>query len=280
MAYACGTLPQLKDHALRFDQESFKDLLGKASVNKRGLYSMDNVEELFRFYSRGLRFDEVKPILAFTSVDIDQGKEVLLSMGDIAHAARITCTLPGIFEPVEWGGGQLVDGGLLNIIPLEEVKRFGTDIAIGLNIPGARHIFREEYLRLRKIARFIKKMFSLRRTRKLISSAYAVFANAGYVEIEIEQDESQYQSIFSVLGRCMDLAIEAEKKEYRVDINPHLDFIISPMLPPVHLEGFKQSKYFYDEGRRTGELYISKIRKAMEEYKEKKQFDRSFTLTF
>ncbi len=280
MAYACGTLPQLKEHALRFDQESFSTLLGKANMNGTGLYSMDNIEELFRFYSRDLRFDEVKPILAFTAVDIEQGKEVLLSMGDIAHAARISCTLPAVFEPIEWGGGHLVDGGLLNILPFNEVKRFGSDIVIAFNIPGARHIFKAEYLKLRKAIVLLKKLFSFNRTRKIIRSAYVSLANAGFMEVEVEEDEVQYQTLLSTLGRCMDLAIEASKKEYHFATNPHSDFIITPLLPALHLKGLKQTTYFYNAGRKSAEQFIPRLKQAMAEYEEHKKHDGTFTVTF
>ena len=68
------------------------------------------------------------PPKAFVAADIETGEQVVLCMGDIARAACISCVLPGVFEPVTWGNRVLVDGGILNQMPLDVVKDFGATL--------------------------------------------------------------------------------------------------------------------------------------------------------
>ena len=127
-ALACGTMQNLKKIALSIDKKSIMEMMPKG---KGGLYSLDVLEDFGRKeITDGKQFEEVRPNLGFVSSDIETGEQVVLSMGDIARGARISCTLPFFFEAVKWGGRTLVDGGLLNFIPVDVVRDAGMDIVV------------------------------------------------------------------------------------------------------------------------------------------------------
>src|SRR6185503_9826672 len=73
-SYACGTLPQLKEFALRFNREVLSNFIEK-SANKSGVYSLDRMEELLRVFTRNQKFEEVQPLMGFIAVDINRGEE-------------------------------------------------------------------------------------------------------------------------------------------------------------------------------------------------------------
>ncbi|MDH7513155.1 MAG: patatin-like phospholipase family protein [Clostridiales bacterium] len=68
------------------------------------------------------------------TVDLITGKEVVLGKGSLAKAMRATMAVPTIFTPVEWEGRLLVDGGLLNNLPVDVVKNMGADIVIAVDL--------------------------------------------------------------------------------------------------------------------------------------------------
>jgi NTE family protein len=63
--------------------------------------------------------------------DLITGKAVVLNSGNLARAVRASMAIPGYFSPTEYNGKFLVDGGVVNNYPAEQVKAMGADIIIG-----------------------------------------------------------------------------------------------------------------------------------------------------
>ncbi len=250
-AYACGSLQEFKKLALSLDNVSIKNFVVKSS-GKGGLYSLDKVEEELLKFTKGLTFDEVKPLMSFTAVDIETGEQVPLCMGDIAKAARISCTLPGVFEPITWGNRTLVDGGLLSLVPLHELKQFSPDIVIGVNMRGTKHIFSQRQLTMRKFLNYLKRFLFVEELETWIESLMS--------EDDV-YDLNKKPGIFSVLGKSLDLAIAANKRDDQEDLN--CDLLITPNLPLLKRDIFAQFNPYYEAGKRVGREHIPQIQKLI-----------------
>ena len=68
------------------------------------------------------------------AVDIDDMSEVLLANGSLHKAVLASMSIPEIYEPVEWKGMRLADGGLLNNLPVDVVRDMGADIVIAIDL--------------------------------------------------------------------------------------------------------------------------------------------------
>ncbi|HUX11647.1 MAG TPA: patatin-like phospholipase family protein [Spirochaetia bacterium] len=68
------------------------------------------------------------------AVDIANGDEVHLSSGSLALALRASMSAPGVFAPIEVDGRLLVDGGVLNNLPVDVARQLGADIVIAVDI--------------------------------------------------------------------------------------------------------------------------------------------------
>ncbi|MEH6568840.1 MAG: patatin-like phospholipase family protein [Halioglobus sp.] len=68
------------------------------------------------------------------ATDLVTGSEVVLDHGDLALAMRASMSVPGLFDPVVWGDYMLVDGGLVNNVPIDVVRDMGADIVIAVNV--------------------------------------------------------------------------------------------------------------------------------------------------
>ncbi len=71
--------------------------------------------------------------LAAVATDLHAGERVVLNRGSIARAVRASCAIPGIFSPVEIGGKLLVDGGVLERVPISTAKDMGADFVIAVD---------------------------------------------------------------------------------------------------------------------------------------------------
>lgn len=72
--------------------------------------------------------------MACIATDIVTGEEVVIDQGSVLEAIRASISVPAIFTVVKWGGRYLVDGGLVNPVPVSVVKRMGADFVIAVNV--------------------------------------------------------------------------------------------------------------------------------------------------
>jgi len=80
------------------------------------------------------RFSDLRRPLAMVAVDLNTGREVVLDNGRVADALRATISVPGVFLPVEIGSLRLVDGGMLNNLPVDVVRRMGAEAVIAVDV--------------------------------------------------------------------------------------------------------------------------------------------------
>lgn len=79
-------------------------------------------------------FDDLPIPYRCVAVDLITGNEIILKEGSISKALRSTMSIPSAFNPVQWGDSLLVDGGLLNNLPVDVVRDMGADIVIAVNV--------------------------------------------------------------------------------------------------------------------------------------------------
>lgn len=80
-------------------------------------------------------FNKFKVPLRVVAADIETGDAVVISKGELATAVRASMSVPGVFAPVEIDGRLLVDGGIVNNLPMDVVRGMGADrlIVVELN---------------------------------------------------------------------------------------------------------------------------------------------------
>ena len=84
------------------------------------------------------------------ATDVEKGESVIIKKGNLAEAMRASMAIPTVFTPEEIDGKALLDGGLVNNFPVEEMKKMGADIIIGVDV-GFRYYKRNELNSLVKI---------------------------------------------------------------------------------------------------------------------------------
>ena len=133
--YAAGLDPAyLEQEALRMG--GWRNLLPLVdrSLPGLGLLKGERVREYFVHHLGDRTFADLRVPLALVVVDLLTGEEVALTSGQVADAVRATVSLTGVLAPVRLGGRLLVDGGLLNNIPADVVRRMGADVVIAVDV--------------------------------------------------------------------------------------------------------------------------------------------------
>jgi NTE family protein len=79
-------------------------------------------------------FADLRLPFAVISTDYNSGREVVLKDGNLADAVRATMSVPGVFEPVEIGGYKLLDGGVLDNVPVGVARSLGAEKVIAVDV--------------------------------------------------------------------------------------------------------------------------------------------------
>ncbi|MGE5552383.1 MAG: patatin-like phospholipase family protein [Betaproteobacteria bacterium] len=103
-------------------------------VPRLGFVRAEQLLQLLRTLTKGKSFDQLQTPFAAVAVDIERGEEVILQKGPVAEAIVASASIPGIFVPQRWGERLLVDGGVLNRVPLDVTRRLGAEVVVAVDV--------------------------------------------------------------------------------------------------------------------------------------------------
>ena len=104
----------------------------RAAVGSSGLETM--LKRLTEGVPGDVKFDRMPIPFRAVATDLVSGEAVVFEHGELAAVMRASMSVPAAFAPVEIGGRLLVDGGLVDNLPVDVVRRMGADIVIAVNI--------------------------------------------------------------------------------------------------------------------------------------------------
>jgi len=129
--YALGVpIEEMEKEALEF---SAKDLL-ELTIPRMGLSDGNKLERIIRNSIRNKSFADLKIPLYVVTTDVENGTEVIFSEGDLTQAIKASCSLPGIFTPVTIDGKLLIDGGIINSVPVSVAYNMGADFVVATDV--------------------------------------------------------------------------------------------------------------------------------------------------
>lgn len=129
--YAAGSdVERLYQIAKLFKRKYYLDF----TVPKMGFISGKRVKDMIRALTYNRRLEELDIPTAVVATDILTGEKVVMTEGPIAEAVRGSISIPGIFVPEKMGDRLLVDGGVIDRIPVSVVKSLGADLVIAVDV--------------------------------------------------------------------------------------------------------------------------------------------------
>lgn len=108
--------------------------LADFTLPKKGLIKGEKLEALLNKRFKDVDIEQLRIPFAAVAADLKTGQRVVLKSGSVTKALRASCSVPGIFVPVEYNGMLLIDGGVVDQIPVEVAKELGADIVIAVDI--------------------------------------------------------------------------------------------------------------------------------------------------
>ncbi len=106
----------------------------EVSLSKFGLLSNEKFGELLVEHIGEKNIEDADIPLRIIATDISSGERVILDKGNLADAVRASACIPGIFRPIEIDGRMLVDGGIVENVPVTPLLEMGADKIIAVQL--------------------------------------------------------------------------------------------------------------------------------------------------
>lgn len=130
--HAAGTpIERMEEVARNVDWRQLARLIGTSLPTT----SLLDGRKVARFISELLpvqNFEDLRIPLAITTTDVETGEQLVIRQGGLVEALRAALAFPGIFPPVQVGKRFLVDGGLVNPVPIDVARTLGATRVIGV----------------------------------------------------------------------------------------------------------------------------------------------------
>ena len=229
-AFAAGNSPEDIEHiALNFKHTKEILKLADPGIPGAGIIQGEQLLKFFTRYFGDLRFDQLNIPLGLVAVDIKHGEEIHMFEGSINTALRATVSVPGLIAPVEDGERRLVDGGLLNNLPVDLAYQMGADIVIAVDVMAA----------------------------TTDESYWHILGNKRLVPGKIG-------GMVTVLGDSLNLLIQQQNK-YRLEQNPPT-FLLEPHISQEIsiVSGFHRVEEMVTEGRAITEPILGELKEQLQ----------------
>jgi NTE family protein len=128
-----GNIEAVEEFALRFEDADLSPYLAPRPSSS-GLVSEKRIRRFLEETLGTARIEDLGKPFFCPATDIRNGREVMLDRGGLALAVRASISLPVIFKPVRLRDRYLVDGGLVNPVPVDILKKHGADFIIAVNV--------------------------------------------------------------------------------------------------------------------------------------------------
>lgn len=250
-AFAAGFIDSLEAWVRKL---TWPDIISFMDVNlpRAGLFEGDRLTRYLRERMTDLQIEELPIPFAAVATELNSGKEVWLQDGSLMDAIRASMSMPGILTPFQRGTEWLVDGGLVNPIPVSLCRYMGADIVIAVNlnsdIMGRRFLSRDKRPPVKNGKSALSQKLASLINGKLKSGQVSNFKRL------IQEQPERGPSLIQVISKSVYIMQDRMTKQRLASDPPEI--LISPHLAHIGLLEFNRGEESIEEGYRAMRLMI------------------------
>ena len=247
-SYVAGNLKKLEDWVLGSTRSDVLRFFG-LGFSQTGFVDTERLSWFLHNYvaAEDQRIEDMPKKYAAVSTDLDTGREVWFTKEGVADAVRASMALPGLFPAVRNDQRWLVDGGLVNPVPVTPCRALGADIVIAVNLNSG-VIGKRNHATLESIpAERRGVLSSFKKQAKEYSSS--IFPNS------VEKDEAP--GLFYAIANAVNI-VQDRITRSRLAGDP-ADILISPRLPHIGMLEFHRAAEAIEEGEASVQRALAEI---------------------
>ena len=238
-AYASGELDRLEKWVTGLAWTNVVRLMDLTW--RGGLIRGTRLFTLFRTIFEDRDISELRLPYGAIATELHSGRELWLRHGNVLEAVRASCAMPGLFTPVIRDGTVLVDGGLVNPVPVSMCRALGAELVLAVDLSwgklGPYRQSKDRELAPREVPGWLDKLRPSWVQSKVKREDPSI----------LKPDEPSIPSIFNVFMTSLDI-VEMRVARSRLAGEP-ADVLITPLLPDFATMDFHRAKEAIEEGR-------------------------------
>ena len=238
--YAAGKLKEFREWMKTVDRKKMLELTD-FSLSLTHIAKSSRILEAIMEFVPDIPIEELPIPYCAVATDLKAGREVVFSKGSLFDAIRASISLPSFYEPVYRDGMILIDGGVVNPLPLNRVQRHDGDLLVGVDVSG--HDYMAQWQETKKLTDLQKHDKSLK--TKLLDM--------------LIPDNIEF-NYYTLLSRTSSLMIRQNS------------LLMTQLMHPDILVDIQMSRYGgfdYDKSERIIAIGRQKTQQAVAKYKER-----------
>lgn len=241
------------------------------TIPKSGFIAGKKIEDYIKKIIKCEKFEELQIPISVIATDLNNGEKIIFKNGSIIKAIRASISMPGVFEPVVDNGSIVVDGGLVDPIPVDVVKEMGAEIVIAVDL--SIDVKQSNFDKNKEESKFTEFF-----EREFISTEISYlrdYLKSSKIKIPFFMDKLLTTNrIMSIIAgkeapdivkytiRSLDILSEQfakEKLKY-----PYIDVVIKPEFHGIKWTEFDKTEQCIKSGEIAAEEAIPKIRRLLQ----------------
>jgi NTE family protein len=246
--HLAGHLPTLEAWARRLTRPRLLAYLDPR-MSGGGLIGGRRMVAFMARYFGDLRVEDLPVPFIAVATDLQTGHEVWLQEGRLAETLRTAISLPGVFTPVRRDREWLVDGALVNPVPVSVCRAFGADLVIAVNLNA------DQLGRIRIAGRRRSRLAELE--PDLVEQSRALKGRGGTMWQQLARRERTTPSLFSVMVAALNITQDRITRARLAGDPP--DVTIRPDLGHIGLLEFDRAAEAIAAGERAAAGAVSEL---------------------
>lgn len=242
---------QLAEFAEWVSKLTVRDVVGLMDFTFSGGFVKG--ERLFGFFNehhRNPNIEELEQKFVSVATEMQSGREIWITRGPVWAAARASCAIPGLFTPVKHEDRWMLDGGLVNPVPVSACRALGADVVIAVNLNAqllGGHMSKASRAEAQREAGEEEKRDEKNRSfwQKVVDY--------------LQSSAGETPSFFDAVASSINIMQDRLTRSRMAGDPPELTLI--PRLPDFALMDFHRAAEAIEEGRRLVRLHETEIRR-------------------
>lgn len=226
-------------------------------IRSGGLIGGDRLVAEMRKHIGDLRIEDLPAPFAAVATDLITGHEIWLQNGSLADALRASFSLPGVFPPVERQGRMLIDGALVNPVPVSVCRALGAQLVVAVNLSA------DLIGKARKPGAVVPTAagFDLLKLVEQGGPVMRALSPVGALAQRIFRREQEGPSLFGVMVASLSIVTDRITRSRLAGDPP--DVHITPRLGDIGLLEFDRAEYCIAEGEAAVERALPELHDAL-----------------
>jgi NTE family protein len=261
--YASGSLKSLKEFVLKMNGKKIFSYFDVVFPRSGVLNGTRRLKELYSMHTDAADFSDLKIPLLMVATDLTTGKKVVLKSGSVLEALRATMSVPGLFAPVKVKDRWLVDGGLVDPVPVGVARALEADVVVAVDLNGGIISRRRK---MRSSRRGAKKAGNPQSYKsELVQKLLDYYETAGFTFAEkISERLRRESSTPDIIETVMTSINIMQERITRINlaVEPP-DVLIQPHLAHLKMLDFDQVEHTIEEGHAAVTDKIEEIKAVL-----------------